>query len=498
MKAIAYPLIVTAFAAFLCQPTAFAQELVWAADAEGGAPYTFPDPRDPSHIIGFELDLANALAQHLGRKARFVQNQWDGLVPGLERGEYDVVINGLEITAERAEKINFSTPYFYSTLTLTRRIDDDRVQRAEDLRGLKVGVLKVTFAERYIQNLGNVTIRSYDGQVQPFIDLALGRLDAVVMDTPIALYYATGSQVKNIEIPTAHMSFGIGIRKTDTALLEQINGGLESMKRDGTLRKIYTDWGIYNLATAQAFGDTGTISNGDASRYHDYLDAIRTKHTFSERLAQYRQYLPLLLQGALVTLEISALSMAIAIGFGLLMAVVRVFGPPVVAWPVIAFIEVIRGTPLLIQLFIIFYGLPSIGIRFSPLWAAVIGLGINYAAYEAENYRAGIQSIPRGQLDAALALGLTRVQTIRKIVLPQAVRLVIPPVTNDFIALLKDSSLVSVITMVELTKMYGQLAATNYDYIGVGILTAAIYFLLGLPIARFSRLLEARLAYMKL
>ena len=498
MKAIAYPLIVTAFAAFLCQPTAFAQELVWAADAEGGAPYTFPDPRDPSHIIGFELDLANALAQHLGRKARFVQNQWDGLVPGLERGEYDVVINGLEITAERAEKINFSTPYFYSTLTLTRRIDDDRVQRAEDLRGLKVGVLKVTFAERYIQNLGNVTIRSYDGQVQPFIDLALGRLDAVVMDTPIALYYATGSQVKNIEIPTAHMSFGIGIRKTDTALLEQINGGLESMKRDGTLRKIYTDWGIYNLATAQAFGDTGTISNGDASRYHDYLDAIRTKYTFSERLAQYRQYLPLLLQGALVTLEISALSMAIAIGFGLLMAVVRVFGPPVVAWPVIAFIEVIRGTPLLIQLFIIFYGLPSIGIRFSPLWAAVIGLGINYAAYEAENYRAGIQSIPRGQLDAALALGLTRVQTIRKIVLPQAVRLVIPPVTNDFIALLKDSSLVSVITMVELTKMYGQLAATNYDYIGVGLLTAAIYFLLGLPIARFSRLLEARLAYMKL
>ena len=167
-------------------------------------------------------------------------------------------------------------------------------------------------------------------------------------------------------------------------------------------------------------------------------------------------------------------------------------------WPVIAFIEVIRGTPLLIQLFIIFYGLPSLGIKFSPLWAAVIGLGINYAAYEAENYRAGIQSIPRGQLDAALALGLTRIQTIRKIVLPQAVRLVIPPVTNDFIALLKDSSLVSVITMVELTKMYGQLAATNYDYIGIGLLTAAIYFLLGLPIARLSRLLETRLAYMKI
>jgi polar amino acid transport system substrate-binding protein len=407
------------------------------------------------------------------------------------------VINGLEITADRAEKINFSNPYFYSTLTITRRIDDERIRSFDDLRGMRVGVLKVTFAERYVQKLENVTMRSYDGQVQPFIDLALNRLDAVVMDTPIALYYATGPQVKNIELPSARMAFGRGIRKSNVDLLQQINVALDSMKLDGTLHKIYTDWGIYNAATAQAFGDREPVANDRAPRYREYLDAIRTEHTFKQRLEQYKQYLPLLAQGALVTLELSVLSMTIAIGLGLFLAVLRVFGPATLAWPVIGFIEVIRGTPLLIQLFIIFYGLPSIGIRFSPLWAAVIGLGINYAAYEAENYRAGIQSIPRGQLDAALALGLTRIQTIRKIVLPQAVRLVIPPVTNDFIALLKDSSLVSVITMVELTKMYEQLAATNYDYIGIGLLTAAIYFILGLPIARISRMLEARLAYMK-
>src|SRR5438093_10518752 len=159
MKAIGYILSLIVLAAVAAPPAAFAQELVWAADAEGGAPYTFPDPRNPAHIVGFEVDLADALAARMGRKARFIQNQWDGLVPGLERGEYDVVINGLEITAERAEKISFSNPYFYSTLTITRRIDDDRVQRAEDLRGLRVGVLKVTFAERYVHNLGNVTIR---------------------------------------------------------------------------------------------------------------------------------------------------------------------------------------------------------------------------------------------------------------------------------------------------------------------------------------------------
>src|SRR6516162_8562665 len=140
MKAIACLLLLIFI---LATPTlASAQELVWAADAEGGAPYSFPDPRNPTRIIGFEVDLADALAARMGRTARFVQNQWDGLVPGLERGEYDVVINGLEITAERAQKINFSNPYFYSTLTLTRRLDDERIHRADDLRGLRTGVLK--------------------------------------------------------------------------------------------------------------------------------------------------------------------------------------------------------------------------------------------------------------------------------------------------------------------------------------------------------------------
>src|SRR5438034_7106672 len=133
MKAIPYVLMLLLLAGLTAAPTAYAQELVWAADAEGGAPYTFPDPKDPAHIIGFEVDLANALAARMGRKARFVQNQWDGLVPGLERGEYDVVINGLEITPERAERINFSNPYFYSRLTINKRINDDSIQTPADI-----------------------------------------------------------------------------------------------------------------------------------------------------------------------------------------------------------------------------------------------------------------------------------------------------------------------------------------------------------------------------
>src|SRR5207247_8635134 len=174
--------------------------------------------------------------------------------PGLERSDYDVVINQHESTPERAERIQFSNPYFYSTLTLTLRLDEARIRRPEDLRGHTAGTLKVTFAEKYLESLGGITIRSYDGQVNPYVDLALGRIDAVVMDTPVALYYATGPQVKNIEIPSARESFGIGIRKSDDELLHQVNTGLYYLKEDGTLKKIYRDWGIYNAATVYAVG----------------------------------------------------------------------------------------------------------------------------------------------------------------------------------------------------------------------------------------------------
>ena len=456
-----------------------------------------PNPRNPEEIIGFEVDIADALGKRLGMEPRFVQQQWDGLVPGLQRGEYDAVIAGLEITEERLERISFSSPYYYSTLSITTRIDETRIRTAPDLPTHNVGTLKASLAERYLLQLGKVEVKTYDNQAHPYIDLLLGRLDAVVMDTPIALYYAYSPQFRSVELPSTTFPIAIGIRKDDSQLLASVNSALSEMRTDGTLKTIYQRWGMYNSSTADYFGDRAPVSNANADRFRDYIDAIQTERTPWEQLQQYLSFVPLLLRGALVTLEISFAAMAVAIALGLILAIIRVFGSRWLAWPAVAFIEVIRGTPLLIQLFIIFYGLPSLGIRLPPVWAAILGLGLNYAAYEAENYRAGIQAIPRGQLDAALALGLTRAQTIRRIVLPQAIRLVIPPVTNDFIALLKDSSLVSVITMVELTKVYGQLASTYYDYIGIGILAAAIYFLMGLPIARLSRYVEGRLAYMK-
>jgi polar amino acid transport system substrate-binding protein len=216
------------------------------------------------------------------------------------------------------------------------------------------------------------------------------------------------------------------------------------------------------------------------------------ERSFWQKVKQYLAYVPLLGRGAIVTLELSVIAMALAVAVGLLVALARLYAPAMVRGISGAYIESIRGTPLLIQLFLIFYGLPHIGVRFSPMVAAILGLGLNYSAYEAENYRAGIQSIPKTQMEAALALGMSRLQALRHVIIPQAMRLVIPPVTNDFIALLKDSSLVSVITMVELTKAYSQLASIHYDYLGIGLLAAAMYFLIGLPFVRLARLAERR------
>jgi polar amino acid transport system substrate-binding protein len=212
-------------------------------------------------------------------------------------------------------------------------------------------------------------------------------------------------------------------------------------------------------------------------------------------LREWRTYLPRLLVGALVTVEISCLSMVLAVALGLFLALVRLYGVAPARWLATAYIELVRGTPLLIQLYLIYYGLPNLGIKLDAFAAAVLGLGLNYAAYEAENYRAGIQGIPRGQMEAAMALGMTRLMALRTIIVPQAVRLVIPPVTNDFIALFKDSSLVSVIAMVELTKVYGMLATTTYDYIGLGLMTAALYFALSYPASLYAGYLERKLRY---
>jgi polar amino acid transport system substrate-binding protein len=453
--------------------------LKWGADAEGGAPYVFPDPQQPEHLIGFEVEIADALAKKLCVHAQMVQNQWDGLVPALQRGNFDIILNGLEITDEHRQQIAMSAPYYvYSQQIITRK-DNNSFTNLASLKGKAVGTLSGTVAQRLLQQATNVDVRIYPGQVEPFLDLNGGRIDAVMLDLPIAVYYLTKEpKLKRSGEPFAPGYYGIGIRKEDQTLLLALNKAITELQADGTLEKIYRHWDVWDK---------------NQLLIPDYHPAKPAEQKSFSSLRNWRIYLPMLLKGALVTVEISILAMALAIFLGLALALTRLYGIPPLRWLAVAYIEVIRGTPLLIQLYLIYYGLPNVGIRLNAFVAAVLGLGLNYAAYEAENYRAGIQAVPRGQMEAALSLGMGRWLALRSIIIPQAVRIVIPPVTNDFIALFKDSSLVSVITMVELTKVYGMLALTTYDYMGLGLITAALYFGLSYPVSLLARHFERKL-----
>jgi polar amino acid transport system substrate-binding protein len=201
----------------------------------------------------------------------------------------------------------------------------------------------------------------------------------------------------------------------------------------------------------------------------------------------------LFLQGALVTLLISASSFALASPLGMALATLRLYTGRAGQVLSGAYVELFRGTPLLLQLYVLYFGLADV-VRLSPLTAAVLGLALNYGAYEAEVYRGALQSVPHGQTEAARALGLSRWQALRYVVFPQALRTALPAVTNDFVALLKDSSLISVITVVELTKRMTIVAVELRDWVTPGLMCAGLYFVMSFPLARWARRIEQSLS----
>jgi polar amino acid transport system substrate-binding protein len=455
--------------------------ILYGTDAEGGAPYVYPDPEHPEKLVGFEYELADAIAAKLGVKAKLVQNQWDQLIPALGRGNFDIILSGLEISEEHQRQVAMSLPYYVYAQQIVARKDTMGLARMEELKGKSVGVLSATVAQKLFEQMKDVDLRIYPGNVETLRDLKARRIDAAVMDLPIAVYYAApDNELKLSGDAFAPGYYGIGVRKEDTTLLAALNTAIRELDEDHTLERIYRKYNVWDE---------------HQRTLKDYQPQTVAQQKSISTLREWRKYLPPLLRAAVTTVKISILAMAVAVVVGLAVVLTRLYAIAPLRWLARAYIEIMRGTPLLIQLFMIYYGLPEIGIRLNAFFAGILGLGLNYAASEAENYRAGIESIPHGQTEAAEALGLSRWQTLRHIILPQAFRIVIPPMTNDFIAMFKDSSIVSVITMVELTKMYGMLAMSTYDYIGLGLMTAGIYFALSYPASLGANWLERRLRY---
>jgi polar amino acid transport system substrate-binding protein len=469
--------------------------LLWGSDEEGGAPYVYKDKN--LNRVGYEVDLAEALARELGRPIQFKQYPFENLIPGLLKGDFDFAMDGLEITPERKEVVRFSRPYYVYRQQLVVRAGEDRfgtLRGCQLLPGAVVGTMEATAAERLLDEL-KIAKKSYQSPLEAYQDLALGRIDAVLLDYPMAVAYAArNDELKFAGRPTAKGYYAIAFRPQDRELADEVDAALGRLMESGELRRIYRKWSIWNEAQEELM--PGSLFEEDDNDEAPAVDVVAE----SRAGWSLASYLPLLLEGALVTIRLSFVSFALAMAIGLPVALARMYGPAWLRALATGYVEFFRGIPVLLLLFFLYFGLPDVaqyyglsgGLALSPFYAAVLGFGLNYAAYEAEIYRAGILSIPAGQWEAAASLGMSGPLTFRRIILPQAVRVLLPPMTNDFVALFKDTSIASAIALVELNKQYQILSKSSLKFVEIGLATAALYLVMSVPLGYLSRHLEQR------
>jgi His/Glu/Gln/Arg/opine family amino acid ABC transporter permease subunit len=308
----------------------------------------------------------------------------------------------------------------------------------------------------------------------------------VLLDNVLAERRRRAMQGFTIQPVSVAIGHYVGVVSPQNApLRDTFNEILRGAMRDGTLERIFRKWNVWNddQPTLHA-----RVLAGEPIQPVVGFDTSTSVATVS-RWEAARRYFPSLLRASVVTIVLSCLSMGLAVMIGVLIATGRVYGNRAARLALTGYVELIRGTPILLQLFVLYYGLAA-AVRLPAFVAALLGLALNYAAYESEIYRSALEAISPGQLEAARTLGLSERQVLTLVRGPQAFRLALAPMTNDFVAMLKDSSLVSVLTVLELTKQT-QIFATNLgSWVIPGTLCAALYLAMSLPLAALARRLE--------
>jgi polar amino acid transport system substrate-binding protein len=462
----------------------------WAGDPEGGAPFVEADPRRPDQVVGFDVEIAELIARKINRRPQFINITFTSIDQSIERGDAEIGLSGIEDMPARRATMAPTIPYFeFREVLSVRNADRARFRTLADLKGRRVGTLGGTIAYDILLNAERefgVQPVSYDDDVHPYSDLVIGRIDAVLLDNVLAERRARNLSGFAIQPQSVAIGHYVGILAAhNSALRDQINDILRTAMRDGTLESIFRKWRVWHddqprlYARLLAAEPVAAVTGFDASPMA--LTAWQAM----------LGYLPSLLRASLVTIVLSCLAMILAIVLGISIATGRVYGSRLMRSLLTGYVELMRGTPILLQLFVLYYGIADL-IRLPAFGAALLGLGLNYAAYESEIYRGALQAVPVGQLEAARILGLSETRVLTLVRGPLALRFALAPMTNDFIALLKDSSLVSVLTVFELTKQT-QIFATNIgSWVIPGLLCAALYLAMSLPLATLARRLEQR------
>jgi polar amino acid transport system substrate-binding protein len=487
---VASPAIIAALVPLSVCAAPSERDFLWAGDPEGGAPFVEADPAQPDKVVGFDVEIADLIARGLGRKAAFINITFTSIDQSIERGDAEIGLSGIEDTPARRATMAATVPYYqFREVLSVRAADASRFRTLADLRGRRVGTLGGTIAYEILLRAErdfSIQAISYDDDVHPYSDLVIGRLDAVLLDNVLAERRRRALPGFIIQPQSVAVGHYVGVLAARNApLRDAVNEILRSAMRDGTLERILRKWNVWNEDQPALYA---RVLAGEPVPAVIGLDAA--SGVLSGWEVAWR-YLPSLVRASLVTIALSCLSMGLAVALGVAIASGRVYGGQLTRALLTGYVELMRGTPILLQLFVIYYGM-AVAIRLPAFAAALLGLALNYAAYESEIYRGALEAVPTGQLEAARILGLSERQVLMLVRGPQAFRLALAPMTNDFVALLKDSSLVSVLTVLELTKQT-QIFATNIgSWVIPGLLCGGLYLAMSLPLAALARRLERR------
>ncbi|AQT82080.1 ABC transporter substrate-binding protein [Mycolicibacterium litorale] len=419
------------------------------------APFSYHDPAT-GQLTGYDVDVARAVGDKLGVKVEFVETPWDSIFAALEANRFDMVANEVTITPERQAKYDLSEPYSVGEGVIVTRADDNSIRSLADLMG-KTAAENATSNWSDVARQAGARVETVEGFTQAIKLLNQGRVDAVVNDS-IAVYAylaETGDTSVKIAAQAGQKSEqGFAARK-DSGLLPDLNKALDELKADGTLAQISQKYLKANASGAPESGQPAANRS--------------TWALIGDNLW------PLAKAAVTVTIPLTIISFAIGLVIALVVALARLSSNPAIRGAARLYISIIRGTPLLVQLFIVFFALPELHVKIDPFPAAVIAFSLNVGGYAAEIIRSAIQSIPKGQWEAAQTIGLGYPATLRRIILPQATRVAVPPLSNTLISLVKDTSLASTILVTELLRTAQIAAAPTFEFFAL-YGTAAVYY----------------------
>ena len=434
------------------------------------APFEFQDVK--GKFVGIDMDLIEAIAKDQGFKYEIKPLGFNAAVQALESQQVDAVIAGMSITEERQQKFDFSDPYFDSGIIMAVDSDNKTVTSYDDLKGKKVAVKTGTegasFAES-IRDQYDFDIVTFDDSANMYEDVRTGNSVAVFDDYPVLAYgIKQGNGLKIVTDKEAGASYGFAVSKEkNTELLEMFNTGLANLKTSGEYQKIM-----------DKYLETGS-------------DEVKEDAGFFGLL---KESMPSLLSGLKMTLILTVVSLLIATVLGIVFGLMRIAKNKVLSTIAVIYIDIFRGTPLIVQAFFIYFGIPAaLDFRISAVVAGLITLSLNAGAYMAEIVRGGIQSVDKGQMEAARSLGLPYGKAMRKVVLPQAVQLMIPSFINQFVITLKDTSILSIIGINELTQSGKIIIARNLESFQMWLIVGIIYFIVIMILTRVSNVLERRI-----